>query len=333
MPRARTTVRTGGRSARADVPSVALWASFDYRDAGASGALGSESVALDRSLLGGGAAGGGFLSSKLGKLVMRQYLDLMRHIRDHGEDRGDRTGTGTRSVFGWQMRFDLSEGFPLLTTKKLHTRSIFIELLWFLRGETNIAWLKENNVRIWDAWADEAGELGPVYGRQWRAWPTADGEAIDQIQRLIDGLKKNPSSRRHLVVAWNVGQIDEMALPPCHCLFQFYVANGRLSCQLYQRSADVFIGVPFNIASYALLTHMIAQVCDLEVGEFIHTFGDAHLYLNHLDQVEEQLSRTPGRLPKLRLNPEVKDIFAFRYEDIEIVDYEAQPHISAPVAV
>lgn len=264
---------------------------------------------------------------------MQQYLDLMRHIRDNGVDREDRTGTGTRSVFGWQMRFDLQQGFPLLTTKKLHTRSIFIELLWFLKGETNIAWLKENNVRIWDAWADEDGELGPVYGKQWRAWPTADGGAIDQIQELINGLKRNPDSRRHLVVAWNVGQIDEMALPPCHCLFQFYVAQGKLSCQLYQRSADVFIGVPFNIASYALLTHMIAQVCDLEVGEFIHTFGDAHLYLNHLEQVEEQLSRTPGPLPKLRLNPDVKDIFGFKYEDIEIVDYEAQPHIAAPVAV
>lgn len=264
---------------------------------------------------------------------MQQYLDLMRHIRDNGVDREDRTGTGTRSVFGWQMRFDLQQGFPLLTTKKLHTRSIFIELLWFLKGETNIAWLKENNVRIWDAWADEDGELGPVYGKQWRAWPTADGGAIDQIQELIDGLKRNPDSRRHLVVAWNVGQIDEMALPPCHCLFQFYVAQGKLSCQLYQRSADVFIGVPFNIASYALLTHMIAQVCDLEVGEFIHTFGDAHLYLNHLEQVQEQLSRTPGPLPKLRLNPDVKDIFGFKYEDIEIVDYEAQPHIAAPVAV
>lgn len=264
---------------------------------------------------------------------MKQYLDLMRHIRDEGVDRGDRTAVGTRSVFGYQMRFDLQEGFPLLTTKKLHTRSIFYELLWFLRGETNIAWLKENQVRIWDPWADEAGELGPVYGRQWRAWPTADGGAIDQITALVEGLRANPESRRHLVVAWNVGQIDEMALPPCHCLFQFYVANGRLSCQLYQRSADVFIGVPFNIASYALLTHMIAQVCDLEVGEFIHTFGDAHLYLNHMEQVETQLARTPGRLPKLRLNPDVKDLFAFTYEDIEVLEYDAQPHISAPVAV
>lgn len=264
---------------------------------------------------------------------MRQYLDLMRHIRDNGSDRGDRTGTGTRSVFGYQMRFDLQEGFPLLTTKKLHTRSIFIELLWFLRGETNIAFLKDHQVRIWDAWADDEGELGPVYGKQWRAWPTPDGGAIDQIAQLVEGLKKNPESRRHLVVAWNVAEVNDMALPPCHCLFQFYVSKGRLSCQLYQRSADVFIGVPFNIASYALLTHMIAQVCGLEVGEFVHTFGDAHLYLNHLEQVEEQLKRTPSALPKLRLNPEVRDLFAFRYEDIEIVDYEAQPHISAPVAV
>lgn len=265
---------------------------------------------------------------------MKQYLALMRHIRDTGVERGDRTGTGTRSVFGYQMRFDLQKGFPLLTTKKLHTRSIFIELLWFLQGATNIAWLKENNVRIWDAWADADGELGPIYGHQWRSWPTPDGGHVDQIQQLIDGLKNNPESRRHIVSAWNVGQIDAMALPPCHCLFQFYVADGKLSCQLYQRSADVFIGVPFNIASYALLTHMIAQVCGLEVGEFIHTFGDAHLYLNHLEQVDIQLARTPlETLPTLRLNPDVTDIFGFRIEDIEVVDYASHPHIAAPVAV
>ncbi len=264
---------------------------------------------------------------------MQQYLDLMRHIRDHGVDRGDRTGTGTRSVFGYQMRFDLQKGFPLLTTKKLHTRSIFIELLWFLRGETNIQYLKDHNVRIWDPWADEQGELGPVYGYQWRSWPTPHGDHVDQIRQLLDGIRHNPNSRRHLVCAWNVGQIDEMALPPCHCLFQFYVADGKLSCQLYQRSADVFIGVPFNIASYALLTHMIAQVCGLDVGEFVHTFGDAHLYLNHLDQVEEQLQRTPTALPRLVLNPDVQDLFAFTYDDMEVRDYHAAPHISAPVAV
>lgn len=264
---------------------------------------------------------------------MQQYLDLMRHIRDHGVDRGDRTGTGTRSVFGYQMRFDLQKGFPLLTTKKLHTRSIFIELLWFLRGDTNIQYLKDHKVRIWDPWADADGNLGPIYGYQWRSWPTPNGGHVDQIQNLLKSLTDNPNSRRHLVCAWNVGQIDEMALPPCHCLFQFYVADGKLSCQLYQRSADVFIGVPFNIASYALLTHMIAQVCGLEVGEFVHTFGDAHLYLNHLDQVEEQLQRTPTRRPTLVLNPDVKDLFSFTIDDIEVKDYEAAPHISAPVAV
>lgn len=265
---------------------------------------------------------------------MKQYLELMRHIRDTGVEREDRTGTGTRSVFGYQMRFDLQKGFPLLTTKKLHTRSIFIELLWFLRGATNTAWLNENNVRIWDAWADATGELGPIYGHQWRSWPTPSGGHIDQIQQLIDGLTSNPDSRRHIVSAWNVGQLDDMALPPCHCLFQFYVADGKLSCQLYQRSADVFIGVPFNIASYALLTHMVAQVCGLEVGEFIHTFGDAHLYLNHLDQVETQLARTPlAPLPTLHLNPEIKDIFGFSIDDIEVRDYTSHPHISAPVAV
>lgn len=264
---------------------------------------------------------------------MQQYLDLMRHIRDTGVDRGDRTGTGTRSVFGYQMRFDLQKGFPLLTTKKLHTRSIFIELLWFLRGDTNIQYLRDHNVRIWDPWADADGDLGPVYGQQWRSWPTPGGGQVDQIQQVIDSLRENPNSRRHIVCAWNVGQIDDMALPPCHCLFQFYVADGKLSCQLYQRSADVFIGVPFNIASYALLTHMIAQVTGLEVGEFVHTFGDAHLYLNHLEQVEEQLLRTPTALPRLQLNPEVRELLDFRYEDIEILDYEAAAHIAAPVAV
>lgn len=264
---------------------------------------------------------------------MQQYLDLMRHIRDNGVDRGDRTGTGTRSVFGHQMRFDLQKGFPLLTTKKLHTRSIFVELLWFLRGDTNIQYLKDHKVRIWDPWADADGELGPVYGHQWRSWPTPDGGHVDQIKNLLHSLKTNPNSRRHLVCAWNVGQLDQMALPPCHCLFQFYVADGKLSCQLYQRSADVFIGVPFNIASYALLTHMIAQVCDLEVGDFVHTFGDTHLYLNHLDQVEEQLQRTPTERPTLVLNPEIDDLFAFTIDDIEIRDYKAAPHIAAPVAV
>lgn len=264
---------------------------------------------------------------------MQQYLDLMEHIRDHGVDRGDRTGTGTRSVFGHQMRFDLQKGFPLLTTKKLHVRSIFVELLWFLRGDTNIQYLKDHKVRIWDPWADAEGNLGPVYGHQWRSWPTPDGGHVDQITRLLDSLKNNPNSRRHLVCAWNVGQLDEMALPPCHCLFQFYVADGKLSCQLYQRSADVFIGVPFNIASYALLTHMIAQVCGLEVGEFVHTFGDAHLYLNHMEQVEEQLQRTPTARPRLVLNPDIDDLFAFTIDDIEIAEYVAAPHISAPVAV
>lgn len=264
---------------------------------------------------------------------MQQYLDLMKKIRDEGVDREDRTGVGTRSIFGHQMRFDLREGFPLLTTKKLHLRSIIYELLWFLRGESNVGWLKEHKVRIWDAWADEAGELGPIYGVQWRSWPDRDGGSIDQISNLLRDLRERPDSRRHLVCAWNVADVPRMALPPCHCLFQFYVAQGRLSCQLYQRSADVFIGVPFNIASYALLTAMIAQVVGLEVGDFVHTFGDAHLYLNHLEQVEEQLSRAPLRLPKLRLNPEVRDLFAFTYEDIEIVDYQAHPHIKAPVAV
>ncbi|MDX1580430.1 MAG: thymidylate synthase, partial [Alphaproteobacteria bacterium] len=244
-----------------------------------------------------------------------------------------RTGTGTLSVFGYQMRYDLSEGFPLLTTKKLHLRSIIHELLWFLRGDTNIAYLKENKVSIWDEWADETGDLGPVYGYQWRSWPTPDGSHIDQISELIEQLKINPDSRRHIVCAWNVGQIGEMALPPCHCLFQFYVAEGKLSCQLYQRSADIFLGVPFNIASYALLTMMIAQVVGLKPGDFVHTLGDAHLYLNHLDQADEQLKRTPRQRPEMWINPEITDLFAFTYDDFELRNYDPHPHIAAPVAV
>ncbi|MCG8487047.1 MAG: thymidylate synthase [Chromatiales bacterium] len=264
---------------------------------------------------------------------MQQYLDLMRHVRDFGVTKEDRTGTGTRSVFGYQMRFDLSQGFPLLTTKKLHLRSIIHELLWFLQGDTNIRYLKENGVSIWDEWADEEGNLGPVYGYQWRSWPAPGGGHVDQISQLVAQIKSNPDSRRLIVSAWNPAQVDDMALPPCHCLFQFYVAEGRLSCQLYQRSADVFLGVPFNIASYALLTMMMAQVTGLKPGEFVHTFGDAHLYLNHLDQVELQLSREPKTLPGMSINPEVKDIFAFRYEDFELTDYDPHPHIKAPVAV
>ncbi|MEW8628202.1 MAG: thymidylate synthase [Candidatus Thiodiazotropha sp.] len=264
---------------------------------------------------------------------MQQYLDLMRHVRDFGVTKEDRTGTGTRSVFGYQMRFDLSQGFPLLTTKKLHLRSIIHELLWFLQGDTNIRYLKENGVSIWDEWADEEGNLGPVYGYQWRSWPAPGGAHVDQISQLVAQIKSNPDSRRLIVSAWNPAQVDDMALPPCHCLFQFYVAEGRLSCQLYQRSADVFLGVPFNIASYALLTMMMAQVTGLKPGEFVHTFGDAHLYLNHLDQVELQLSREPKALPGMSINPEVKDIFAFRYEDFELTDYDPHPHIKAPVAV
>lgn len=264
---------------------------------------------------------------------MQQYLDLMRHVRDHGTYKADRTGTGTYSVFGYQMRFDLAQGFPALTTKKLHLKSIVHELLWFLSGETNIAYLKENGVSIWDEWADEAGELGPVYGYQWRSWPTADGRHIDQIQQLLTQLKANPDSRRHIVSAWNVANIEGMALPPCHSLFQFYIADGKLSCQLYQRSADVFLGVPFNIASYALLTMMVAQVCKLELGDFVHTFGDAHLYSNHMDQVELQLQRSPLKLPTMVLNPEVDDLFAFRFDDFTLLDYEHHPHIKAPIAV
>ena len=264
---------------------------------------------------------------------MQQYLNLLEHVLETGTDRGDRTGTGTRSVFGHQMRFDLSQGFPVVTTKKLHLRSIIIELLWFLRGDTNIGWLKDNGVSIWDEWADENGDLGPVYGYQWRSWPAPNGEAVDQIANLVRDLKQNPNSRRHLVSAWNPALVDDMALPPCHCLFQFYVADGKLSCQLYQRSADIFLGVPFNIASYALLTQMLAQVCDLEAGEFIHTFGDAHIYHNHFEQARLQLSRQPLSLPKMKINPDVKDLFEFTYEDFELEDYESHPHIKAPVAV
>ena len=264
---------------------------------------------------------------------MRQYLDLMRHVRDNGIRREDRTGTGTVSVFGYQMRFDLSEGFPVVTTKKLHLRSIIHELLWFLKGDTNIKYLKDNGVSIWDEWADENGDLGPVYGYQWRSWPTLDGGTIDQISQLIEQIKNNPDSRRLMVTAWNPADVERMALPPCHCLFQFYVADGKLSCQLYQRSADIFLGVPFNIASYALLTMMVAQVTGLQPGEFVHTFGDAHLYSNHLDQVETQLLRDPLPLPTMKMNPDVKSVFDFKYEDFELVGYEAHPHIKAPVAV
>ncbi|QMT32241.1 thymidylate synthase [Alysiella filiformis] len=264
---------------------------------------------------------------------MQPYLQLMQHILDNGTDKADRTGTGTRSVFGYQMRFDLAAGFPLLTTKKLHLRSIIHELLWFLRGETNIKYLKENNVSIWDEWADENGNLGRVYGAQWRSWRGANGETIDQIAHLIQQIKRNPDSRRLIVSAWNPAEVDDMALPPCHALFQFYVANGKLSCQLYQRSADVFLGVPFNIASYALLTMMVAQVCDLQVGEFVHTLGDAHLYRNHFEQARLQLSRTPKSLPEMHINPNVKDIFAFQFDDFALRDYEPHPHIKAEVSV
>ena len=264
---------------------------------------------------------------------MKQYLDLMRHVLENGVEKSDRTGTGTRSVFGYQMRFDLSEGFPMVTTKKLHLRSIIHELLWFLSGDTNIGYLRENKVRIWDEWADENGDLGPVYGSQWRSWQGADGETIDQISEVVDAIKTNPDSRRLIVSAWNVAEVPKMALPPCHAFFQFYVAEGKLSCQLYQRSADIFLGVPFNIASYALLTHMIAQACDLKAGDFVHTLGDAHLYSNHLEQTELQLSREPRSLPRLKVNPDVKDIFSFRFEDFEILDYDPHPHIKGVVAV
>ncbi len=265
--------------------------------------------------------------------TMQQYLDLLDHILTHGTSKDDRTGTGTLSTFGYQMRFDLQKGFPLLTTKKLHLRSIIHELLWFLKGDTNIQYLKENKVSIWDEWADENGDLGPVYGHQWRSWPTPDGRTIDQIQQVLDQIQNNPDSRRMIVSAWNVADVDQMALPPCHCLFQFYVAEGRLSCQLYQRSADTFLGVPFNIASYALLTLMVAQVCGLKPGDFVHTFGDVHLYQNHLEQAKLQLTREPRTLPQMELNPEVKDLFSFRYEDIELKNYDPHPHIKAAVSV
>ncbi len=264
---------------------------------------------------------------------MRQYLDLLRHLHDHGTPKSDRTGTGTRSVFGWQMRYDLADGFPLVTTKKLHLRSIVHELLWFLRGETNVASLHAHKVTIWDEWADANGELGPVYGKQWRSWETRDGRSIDQIAWVVDEIRRNPDSRRLIVSAWNVGDLPRMALMPCHALFQFYVADGRLSCQLYQRSGDVFLGVPFNIASYALLTMMVAKVTGYEPGEFIHTFGDAHLYLNHLDQAREQLSREPRALPQMKINEAATDLFAFRFEDFELVGYDPHPHIKAAVAV
>lgn len=264
---------------------------------------------------------------------MKQYLELCEHVLKTGVEKEDRTGTGTISTFGYQMRFNLQEGFPLLTTKKLHLRSIIHELLWFLNGDTNVKYLQENGVRIWNEWADEKGELGPVYGSQWRSWTGADGKTVDQISELIYTIKTNPDSRRMIVNAWNVAEIDNMALPPCHCMFQFYVADGKLSCQLYQRSADVFLGVPFNIASYALLTLMVAHVCDLEPGEFVHTFGDTHIYMNHLEQVKLQLTRDPKPLPQIKINPEVKSIFDFKYEDFELVNYEAHPHIKGVVSV
>lgn len=264
---------------------------------------------------------------------MRQYLDLVQHVLDDGTEKGDRTGTGTLSVFGYQMRFDLNAGFPLVTTKKIHLKSVIYELLWFLQGSTNIQYLQENGVRIWNEWADEHGELGPVYGAQWRSWPAADGRLIDQISRVIEQIRLNPDSRRLIVSAWNVGELDKMALPPCHALFQFYIADGRLSCQLYQRSADIFLGVPFNIASYALLALMVAQVCELKPGEFIHTLGDAHLYSNHLDQARLQLSRIPYPLPKMVINPAVKSIDNFNYQDFKLVGYQSHPHIKAEIAV
>ena len=264
---------------------------------------------------------------------MQQYLNLLKHVKDVGFKKEDRTGTGTLSVFGYQMRFNLSDGFPILTTKKIHLKSVIHELLWFLSGNTNIEYLKENNVTIWDEWADENGNLGPVYGHQWRSWDAADGSSVDQISDLINQIKTNPDSRRLIVSAWNVGEIAKMKLPPCHAFFQFYVANNKLSCQLYQRSADIFLGVPFNISSYALLTMMIAQVCDLKLGDFVHTLGDAHIYLNHMDQVKEQLERSPKPLPNMKMNPLVKDIFSFKYDDFELVDYDPYPLIKAPVAV
>ena len=264
---------------------------------------------------------------------MKVYHDLLKHVLEHGHKKEDRTGTGTLSVFGYQMRFNLAEGFPLLTTKKVHLKSIIHELLWFLQGSTNIAYLKEHNVRIWDEWADENGNLGPVYGYQWRNWPKPNGESIDQISQVVENIKKNPDSRRLIVSAWNVADVDQMKLPPCHAFFQFYVADGKLSCQLYQRSADIFLGVPFNIASYALLTMMVAQVCNLKLGDFVHTLGDAHIYSNHMDQVKEQLSRTPRSLPQMKINPEVKDIFGFKFEDFTLENCDPYPTISAQVAV
>lgn len=264
---------------------------------------------------------------------MQQYLDLMRHVLENGSDKSDRTGTGTRSVFGYQARYNLAEGFPLVTTKKCHLRSIIVELLWFLKGETNIQFLKDNRVSIWDEWADEKGDLGPVYGYQWRHWKTPDGREVDQIKQLVEGLKNNPDSRRHIVTAWNPADVDKMALPPCHSFMQFYVANNKLSCQLYQRSADIFLGVPFNIASYALLTMMIAQVCNFELGDFVHTMGDAHLYSNHFEQAKLQLSREPRPLPQMKINPEIKDLFDFSFEDFELVGYDPHPHIKGKVAV
>lgn len=264
---------------------------------------------------------------------MQQYLDLLNRVLDEGAKKDDRTGTGTISVFGHQMRFDLAKGFPVTTTKKLHLRSIIHELLWFLQGNTNVKYLQENNVRIWNEWADENGELGPIYGYQWRSWPSSDGGSIDQISQIIESIKNNPNSRRHIVSAWNVGEIKNMALPPCHILFQFYVANGKLSCQLYQRSADIFLGVPFNIASYALLTMMIAQITGLEVGEFIHTLGDAHIYLNHMDQVKLQLSRNTFELPQMKINPDIKSIFDFKYEDFKLENYQAHPSIKGEISV
>jgi len=264
---------------------------------------------------------------------MKAYLDLMRHVLEHGAKKSDRTGTGTLSTFGWQMRFDLAAGFPLLTTKKVHFKSVAYELLWFLKGDTNVRWLQEHGVTIWDEWADERGELGPVYGSQWRSWPAPDGGAIDQIAQVVDSIRTRPDSRRHIVTAWNPAEIAKMKLPPCHVLFQFYVAEGRLSCQMYQRSADIFLGVPFNIASYALLTLMTSQACGLKPGEFVHTFGDAHLYSNHLEQAREQLARAPRPLPRMRLNPAVKDIFGFRYEDFTLEAYDPHPAIRAPIAV
>ena len=264
---------------------------------------------------------------------MKQYLDLMRHVLEHGHRKNDRTGTGTLSTFGWQMRFDLAAGFPLLTTKKVHLKSIIYELLWFLRGETNVRWLQERGVTIWDEWADANGDLGPVYGSQWRSWPSPEGGAIDQIAQVVNSIRTRPDSRRHIVTAWNPAEIDKMKLPPCHVLFQFYVADGRLSCQMYQRSADIFLGVPFNIASYALLTLMVSQVCGLKPGEFVHTFGDAHLYLNHLEQARAQLARSPRPLPRMRLNPAIRDVFGFRYEDFTLEAYDPHPAIKAPIAV